>query len=255
MLDEYYVLITNGTWVLVPRLANVNIVRSIWLLKHKHHAYGSLSRYKARLVANGRSQQKDIDCHETFSLVVKPATIRAVVSINVSRSWPIHQLDVKNSFLYGHLSKTVYMHQPPGFVDPQRPDYVCHLQHSLYSLKQARVLGSSISSSSAFLHRVIALLHGEFAMTGLGSLTYFLGISAQRLSAGLFLSQSTYAKEILERAHTQKSNPYRTLLDIKSKLGADVQHVCLYMHDPREPHLAALKRILRYVRITIDNGI
>lgn len=56
MLDEYNALITNGTWVLVPRPANVNVVRSMWLSRHKFHADGSLSRYKARLVANGRSQ-------------------------------------------------------------------------------------------------------------------------------------------------------------------------------------------------------
>ncbi|GJT19450.1 ribonuclease H-like domain-containing protein [Tanacetum coccineum] len=137
MLDEYNALITNGTWVLVPRPTNVNVVRSMWLFKHKFNADGSLNRYKARLIANGRSQQQGIDCDETFSPVVKPATIRTVLSLVVSRDWPIHQLDVKNAFLHGHLSETVYMHQPPGFVDPNKPDFVCHLQRSLYGFKQA----------------------------------------------------------------------------------------------------------------------
>nr|GEY85257.1 hypothetical protein [Tanacetum cinerariifolium] len=59
MLDEYNALITNGTWVLVPRPANVNVVHSMWLFKHKFNADGSLSRYKARFVANGRSQQQE----------------------------------------------------------------------------------------------------------------------------------------------------------------------------------------------------
>ncbi|GJY72602.1 ribonuclease H-like domain-containing protein [Tanacetum coccineum] len=108
MLDEYNALITNGTWVLVPRPQNVNVVRSMWLFKHKFHADGSLSRYKARLVANGRSQQQGIDCDETFSPVVKPATIRTVLSL-----------------------------APPGFVDPAHPNHVCLLQKSLYGLKQA----------------------------------------------------------------------------------------------------------------------
>ncbi|GJX60330.1 ribonuclease H-like domain-containing protein [Tanacetum coccineum] len=93
--------------------------------------------YKAQLVANGRSQQQGIDCDETFSPVVKLATIRTVLSLEVTRDWPIHQLDVKNAFLHGQLSETVYMHQPPGFVDSAHPDYVCHLQRSLYGLKQA----------------------------------------------------------------------------------------------------------------------
>nr|GEY09674.1 ribonuclease H-like domain-containing protein [Tanacetum cinerariifolium] len=58
MLDEYNALIKNGTWILVPNSAGVNMVHSMWLFKHKFHAYGTLSRYKARLVANGSSQQQ-----------------------------------------------------------------------------------------------------------------------------------------------------------------------------------------------------
>ncbi|GJY61183.1 ribonuclease H-like domain-containing protein, partial [Tanacetum coccineum] len=88
MLDEYNALITNGTWVLVPRPATVNVVRSMWLFKHKFNSDGSLSKYKARLVANRRNQQQGIDCDETFSLVVKPATILTVLSLVVSRDWP-----------------------------------------------------------------------------------------------------------------------------------------------------------------------
>ncbi|GKF27756.1 ribonuclease H-like domain-containing protein [Tanacetum coccineum] len=101
MVDEYNALISNKTWDLVPRPANVNVVRSMRLFKHEFNAGGSLSMYKARLVANGRSQQQGIDCDETFSPVVKPATIHTILSLVVSRDWPIHQLDVKNAFLHG----------------------------------------------------------------------------------------------------------------------------------------------------------
>ena len=83
-----------------------------------------LSRYKTRLVANGRSQQQGIDCDETFCLVVKPVTIRTVLSLVISWDLPIHQLDVKNAFLHGHLSETVYMYQPLGFLDSNHLDYV-----------------------------------------------------------------------------------------------------------------------------------
>ncbi|GKF34819.1 ribonuclease H-like domain-containing protein [Tanacetum coccineum] len=98
MCDEYKALIDNNIWVLVPRPPNVNIVRSMWF------------------------QQQSIDCDETFSPVVKPATIRTVLSLAVSRQWPIHQLDVKNAFLHGHLTETVYMHQPSGFTDSAHSD-------------------------------------------------------------------------------------------------------------------------------------
>ncbi|GJR59577.1 ribonuclease H-like domain-containing protein [Tanacetum coccineum] len=99
-------------------LCTMSIMRCLKMaLGYLYQGPQTLSRYKARLVANGSSQQLGVDFDETFSLVVKPATIRTVLSLAVSRKWPIHQLDVKNAFLNGDLSETVYMHQPPGFVD------------------------------------------------------------------------------------------------------------------------------------------
>ncbi|GKA57857.1 ribonuclease H-like domain-containing protein [Tanacetum coccineum] len=293
MYDEYNALVKNGTWLLVPRPTGVNMVRSMWLFKHKFHADGTLSRYKARLVANGSSQQLGVDFDKTFSLVVKPSIICTVLSLAVSRKCLIYQLDVKNAFLNGDLSETVYMHQPPGFVDARFPNHVCRLQRSLYGLKQAprawfqRFAGyatragfyhsrcdSSLfiyrqgsqvaylllyvddiiltASSTTLLQQLIDSLHREFDMTDLGALNYFLGISAVRHSTGLFLSQRKYALQLLERAHMVNCNPSRTPVDTESKL---VQQICLYMHDPREPHLAALKRILRYVQGTLDLGL
>ncbi|RLN09849.1 retrotransposon protein, putative, Ty1-copia subclass [Panicum miliaceum] len=135
--DEYKALIDDGTWRLVPHPLGANVVMGKWIFKHKFHSDGSLARHKARWVVRGFSQQHDIDYDETFSPVVKPATIHVVLSIAAARSWPIHQLDVKNAILRGHLEETVYCQQPPGFVDPATPDHVCLLQRSLYGLKQA----------------------------------------------------------------------------------------------------------------------
>lgn len=89
----------------------------MWLFKHKYFADGTLSRYKARLDANGNSQQLGVDYDETFSPVDKSATIPTVLSLAASRCWPVYQLDVKNAFLHGTLSETIYMHQPPSFKD------------------------------------------------------------------------------------------------------------------------------------------
>ncbi|XP_021757907.1 uncharacterized protein LOC110722943 [Chenopodium quinoa] len=137
MLEEYNALTKQHTWDLVPRPDGVNIIRCMWLFKHKYRENGELERHKARLVVNGKSQQVGVDCDETFSPVVKPATNRTVLSIAMGRDWPIHQLDVKSAFLHGDLKETVFMHQPPGFVDPNSPTYVCRIRKSLYDLKQA----------------------------------------------------------------------------------------------------------------------
>lgn len=137
MADEYQALIDNGTWRLVPHPSGANIVTGKWIFKHKHHSDGSLACHKARWVVRGYSQRPGVDYDETFSPIIKPTTIRVVLSLAVSRDWPIHQLDVKNAFVHGHLDETVYCQQPSGFVDSSAPDHVCLLQKSLYGLKQA----------------------------------------------------------------------------------------------------------------------
>jgi hypothetical protein len=68
---------------------------------------------------------------------VKSVTVRTVLATAVSRAWPIQQLDMKNAFLHGTLSETIFSCQPTNFIDPAHPDLICHLHKSLYGLKQA----------------------------------------------------------------------------------------------------------------------
>lgn len=134
---EMSALADNHTWDLVPRPPSTNIVGCRWLYRHKFNSHGNLDQYKGRFVAQGFSQQPGVDFDDTFSPVVKPTTIRTVLSIAVSRRWSIHQLDVKNAFLHGGLIEEVYMKQPPSYVHPSFPDHVCRLRKALYGLKQA----------------------------------------------------------------------------------------------------------------------
>jgi hypothetical protein len=121
MEEEYGALISNGTWELVPRPQDSNVVTG------KLRADGTLDRYKARWVLWGFTQRSGVDYDETFSLVVKPAIVHTVLATAVSCDWPIQQLDVKNAFLHGILSETVFCCQPTGFADPAHPDLVCRL--------------------------------------------------------------------------------------------------------------------------------
>jgi hypothetical protein len=84
------------------------VVTGNWLFRHKLTSDGSLDRYKARWVLRGFTQRPGVDYDETFSPVVKFAIVRAVLSFALSRNWAIHQLDVKNAFLHGTLTETVY---------------------------------------------------------------------------------------------------------------------------------------------------
>jgi hypothetical protein len=137
MVEEYGALISNNTWDLVAHPPGINVVSGKWIFKHKFHADGTLERYKVRWVLRGFTQRPGIDFDETFSPVVKPATVRTVLSLALSREWPDHQLDVKNAFLHGILTETVYCSQPAGFEDSANPGFVCRLNKSLYGLKQA----------------------------------------------------------------------------------------------------------------------
>ncbi|KAJ0714765.1 putative RNA-directed DNA polymerase [Helianthus annuus] len=142
------------------------------------------------------------------------------------------------------------------------------------------------ASSTSLLNHIISTLSREFAMTDLGQLHHFLGIKVTRDERGLFLDQAQYAKDIISRAHMTDCKPCSTPVDLSSKLSASdgtlfhdptlyrslagalqyltftrpdisyaVQQVCLFMHEPRDPHYAFLKRILRYLQGTVTYGI
>jgi hypothetical protein len=79
----------NNPWTLVPKPPGQNVISCKWGFRIKENSDGSLDKLKARLIARGFTQQYGIDCMETFSPVVKPATIRLVLSLAVSKGWDI----------------------------------------------------------------------------------------------------------------------------------------------------------------------
>jgi len=126
-----------GTWQLVKRPTNTNIVGCRWVFREKHDAEGKVAKYRARIVARGFTQEFGVDYEETFAPVAKLPSIRAVIALAIQHSWELHQMDVKSAYLNGDLDKTIYMEIPPGYNPPNSEGKVCRLLKSLYGLKQA----------------------------------------------------------------------------------------------------------------------
>lgn len=137
MSAEINAQIRNRTYDLVPPHPSQHVIPTKWIHTVKYFPNGKIERHKSRWVARGFNQQYGVDYSETFSPVVKSITIRLVLQLAVSRSWTVKQLDVNNAFLQGTLTDEVYVSQPPGFLDKDRPHHVCRLNKALYGLKQA----------------------------------------------------------------------------------------------------------------------
>lgn len=137
MEAEINALNKNQTWSLIPRPANVQPLRLLWIFKKKYNAAGNLERFKARLVAQGSKQTAGIDYNETFSPVVSLPALRLLLAIAAYLDWEITHLDVDNAFLHGELQEEVHVFQPAGFVNPQLPHHIYRLLKPLYGLKQA----------------------------------------------------------------------------------------------------------------------
>jgi hypothetical protein len=86
MEEEYNALITNNSWDLVPRPVSSNVITGKWIFKHKFISNDTLEWYKARWALRDFTQWPGVDYDETFSPVVKPVTVRTVLSLAVSRS-------------------------------------------------------------------------------------------------------------------------------------------------------------------------
>jgi len=112
----------------------VKPIGSKWVFPIKLCSDSSLDYKKAQSVALGNRKEYGIGYDRTFAHVAKMATIQTILAIIVSQSWPLHQIDAKNSFLHDDLKEEIYMRLPSG---PSTSIDVCKLRQSLYGLKKS----------------------------------------------------------------------------------------------------------------------
>ena len=315
------------TWSLVPLPPDTRPIGCRWVHKVKLKADGTLDKLRSRVVAKGNQQEEGVDFLETYSPVIRTATVRIVLHLAVIKRWEIKQLDVKNAFLHGDLTETVYMKQPPGYESKEHLDYVCLLHKAIYGLKQAPTAwfdkfssyllefgficnasdpslflynrGSDVmylllyvddmmltGSNKNLVDKLLQSLKKQFRMKDMGSLSYFLSIQAQFTATGLFLNQAKYATDILEAAGMLDCAPMPTPLPLQldrvphqdelftnpkyfRSLAGKLQYltltrpdiqfavnlVCQKMHEPTLSDFHLMKRILRYLKGTLEMGL
>jgi ribonuclease HI len=134
--DEMASILSNDTWEVVEPPPGANIIGSRWVFKVKYDTSGNVSRFKARLVAQGYKQVEGLDYNEVFAPVSKYTTIRTMMALVAAEDMEMELLDIKTAFLNGTLQEEVYLKHPPGY--PQGPPgTVLRLKKTLYGLKQA----------------------------------------------------------------------------------------------------------------------
>jgi hypothetical protein len=124
-------------WVICDLPDGMKVIGKKWVFRNKKDERGIVIRNKARLVAQGYTQEEGIDYEEVFAPVARIEAIRLFLAYASFMGFTVYQMDVKSAFLYGKIDEEVYVSQPPGFEDPEHPNKVYKVVKALYGLHQA----------------------------------------------------------------------------------------------------------------------
>nr|GEV44255.1 retrovirus-related Pol polyprotein from transposon TNT 1-94 [Tanacetum cinerariifolium] len=279
-------------WELVDRPLCKNVINMKWLWKSKRDEENTVIQNKSRLIAKGYAQKEGVDFEDSFAPVARLEAVWLFITYVAHKSFTVFQMDVKTTFLYGPLKEEVYVNQLDRFVDPYHPDKVYRLKKALYGLKQApRVWydellnflvskgfskgsidptlfitkhGEDILLLKIYVDDIIfgstnpklskqfeKLMHNKFEMSMMGELKFFLGIQIYQSShdaelSGTPVDQTKYQSMVRALMYLTSSRP-----DI---VHATCYYAC-YQAKPTEKHLTTVKRILRYLKETINIGL
>ncbi|GJU20694.1 retrovirus-related pol polyprotein from transposon TNT 1-94 [Tanacetum coccineum] len=234
MQEELNQFIANDVWELVPQPKNMTIIGTKWVFRNKLDENGIVSQNKARLVAQGYNQQEGIDYDETYAPVARLESIRILLAYACALDFKLFQMDVKSAFLNGFINEEVYVAQPPGFIDFEKPDHVYKLKKALYGLKQAPkawydrlkdflikheykmgMVDNTLFTKKKSSNLII------FEMSMMGELNFFLGLQIKQMEDGIFFNQSKYIKEMLKKFGLEDSKPMKTPMSSDTKLTKD----------------------------------
>ncbi|GJW82692.1 putative ribonuclease H-like domain-containing protein [Tanacetum coccineum] len=137
MQEELLQFKLQQVWTLVDLPHSKRAIGTKWVYRNKKDKRGIVIRNKARLIAQGYTQEEGIDYDEVFAPVARIEAIRLFLTYASFKDFVVYQMNVKSAFLYGKIKEEVYVCQPPGFEDPEFPDIVYKVEKALYGLHQA----------------------------------------------------------------------------------------------------------------------
>ncbi|GJR35057.1 putative ribonuclease H-like domain-containing protein [Tanacetum coccineum] len=178
-------------WTLVDLPNGKRAIGTKWVFRNKKDERGIVIRNKARLVAQGYTQEEGIDYDEVFAPVARIEAIRLFLAYASFKDFVVYQMDVKSAFLYGKIEEEVYVCQPPGFEDPDFPDRVYKVEKALYGLHQApRAWYETLSTY---------LLDNEFQRGKINKTLFikrYKGLQVQQQKDGIYISQDKYVGDL-----------------------------------------------------------
>ncbi|XP_060175305.1 uncharacterized mitochondrial protein AtMg00810-like [Lycium barbarum] len=284
MEEEIAALEQNQTWELVPKPKDVKPISCRWVYKIKRLADRSIERHKASLVARGFTQEYDLDYDETFSPVAKFTTVRVLLALAASKDWNLWQMDVKNASTWGARSGD--LHGSTNGFPESRKSWICfRWREDSYSASNVDDLIVTGDNEEEIL-QTKENLSVRFHMKEPGQLNHFLGLEINHTQGGIFLHQQKYSRDLLKKFGMLECKPIATPIEPNAEMcaheGKDLEDVTMYqqlvgslinltqtrpdisfvvgvksryMHNPKKHHMEAVRRMLRYIKSTIDYGL
>ncbi|KAJ9539096.1 hypothetical protein OSB04_031829 [Centaurea solstitialis] len=231
MQEELLQFVLQHVWDLVDLPSGHRAIGTKWIFRNKKDERRIVIKNKARLVAQGYTQEEGIDYDEVFAPVARIEAIRLFLAYASFKNFKVYQMDGKSAFLYGKIEEEVYVCQPPGFEDPRYPDRVYKLNKALLFIKREKqeillvqiyvddiIFGSTKSSMCTEFED---LMHKKFKMSAMGELNFFLGLQVAQKEDGIFIYQSKYVKDILHKFGFSDVKPASTPMETHKHLTVD----------------------------------
>ncbi|GJV10249.1 putative ribonuclease H-like domain-containing protein [Tanacetum coccineum] len=229
MQEELLQFKLQQVWTLMDLPHGKRAISTKWVYMNKKDERGIVIRNKARLVAQGYTQEEGFYYDEVFAPVARIKAIRLFLAYASFKDFVVYQMDVKSAFLYGKIKEEVYVFQPPGLEDPEVKGDIILVQVYVDDI----IFGST---KKVLCIEFEKLMHKKFQMSSMGELTSFLGLRVTQKDDGVFISQDKYVDEILKK--------FGFLPDIMFAVCACAR----FQVTPKVSHLHAVKRIFRYLK-------